>query len=407
MVTHTHLYPLGSGGVRRNFHMVREAARQHDVRVLVLDPGHDAAGFDRACGSPAPRVTVVDTGYHGSRRILADGVYLATGREIGRRSAIVQRTIDALCRDHRPELIHLSSPLLRRYELPAGVPVVADAHNVEHDNLLRISRTTRSPVRRLFTGSLARRLREDETTQVRRCDGILSVSDRDRDMFRRLAPGTPVHTVPNGVDLSQFIPRGIEREPRSLVFAGVMNYPPNNEGVRRFLKEILPLVAAAVPDVRLTIVGRDPDHAVRRRASDRVRVTGYVDDVRPYLESAEVFIAPLYAGGGSRLKILEAMAMGTPVVSTSIGCEGLLVEPGEHLLVADTPEEFARAILLLFGDPVLRGVLAARGLELVRSGYGWDRIGDDLRQAYALTAGAAGPSSPARMDAGRRQEARS
>jgi polysaccharide biosynthesis protein PslH len=407
MVMHTRLYPLGSGGVRRNFHLVREAARDHDVRVLVLDPGHDAGGFDRVCGRTPPRVAVVETGYHGSRRILSDGIYLATGKEIGRRSAKVQRSIDALCRDHKPELIHLSSPFLRRYTFPADVRVVADAHNVEHDNLLRIAHTARSPVRRLFTAALARRLREDESAHVRGCDGILSVSDRDRDMFRRIAPETPVYAVPNGVDLSRFTPRGIEREPRSLVFAGVMNYPPNNEGVRRFLEKILPLVAASVPDVRVTIVGQNPSRAVRRRTSDRVRVTGYVDDVRPYLESAEVFIAPLYAGGGTRLKILEAMAMGTPVVSTSIGCEGLRVRPGEHLLVADAPEEFARAILLLFRDHVLRGALAARGLELVQSGYGWDRIGSDLRLAYAQTMRAIGRSSPARMDAGRRQEAMS
>ncbi len=120
MVMHTRLYPLGSGGVRRNFHMVREAAREHDVRVLVLDPGHDGEGFDRACGNAAPRVAVVDTGYRGSRRILADGIYFATGKEIGRRSADVQRTIDALSRDHRPELVHLSSPFLRRYAFPGG-----------------------------------------------------------------------------------------------------------------------------------------------------------------------------------------------------------------------------------------------------------------------------------------------
>jgi glycosyltransferase involved in cell wall biosynthesis len=298
----------------------------------------------------------------------------------------VQRTIDALCRDHRPELIHLSSPFLRRYAFPAGVPVVVDAHNVEHDNLLRIAQTARSPVRRLFTAALARRLREDETAHVRGCDGILSVSDRDGDMFRRIAPEPPVYAVPNGVDLSRFTPRGIEREPRSLVFAGVMNYPPNNEGVRRFLGEILPLVAASVPDVRVTIVGPKPSRAVRRKSSERVRVTGYVHDIRPYLEGAEVFIAPLYAGGGTRLKILEAMAMGTPVVSTSIGCEGLPVSHGEHLLVADSPDAFADSVLKLFRDTRLRAALAARGLEVVRNAFGWDRIGMDLRRSYELVA---------------------
>ncbi len=136
----------------------------------------------------------------------------------------------------------------------------------------------------------------------------------------------------------------------------------------------------------LTIVGQNPSRAVLRKRSDHVRVTGYVHDVRPYLEGAEVFIAPLYAGGGTRLKILEAMAMGTPVVSTSIGCEGLPVSHGEHLLVADSPDEFADSILKLFRDPRLRATLAARGLETVRNGFGWERIGSDLRRSYELVA---------------------
>jgi glycosyltransferase involved in cell wall biosynthesis len=152
--------------------------------------------------------------------------------------------------------------------------------------------------------------------------------------------------------------------------------------MRKFVRQCFPRLVASVPDVRLTIVGAYPSWAIRNVASDRIRVTGHVPDVRPFLERAEVFVAPLNSGGGTRLKILEAIAMGTPVVSTSIGCEGLRLRDGEHILVADSPESFVQAVLRLFRDPELRAGLAARALDTVRRLYGWDHAGENLLRAY-------------------------
>jgi glycosyltransferase involved in cell wall biosynthesis len=296
--------------------------------------------------------------------------------------------IDRAVRDAAPDLIHLSSPLLRRLDLPRGIPVIADCHNVEHDSLSRVARTSPSRVRRLYSAALARRLVDDEATCAGGCDALLCVSERDRQLFAAMVPGTPTRLMPNGVDPGFFSPGGADRLPASMVFTGTMNYPPNDTGIRWFVEQILPLIAAGVPGTRLTIVGAGPSRAVQRSATERVRITGYVEDVRPFLERAEVCVVPILAGGGTRLKILEAMAMGTPVVSTSVGCEGLDLRDGEHLLVADGPGEFARAVLRLFREPGLCSDLALRARETVRERFGWERVGSELRAVYEEFTGA-------------------
>lgn len=384
MVVHTALFPAESGAVKRNLHLLLEAAREHALSLLILGAGHDLQGFRREFGGVADPVMVVDTGNLGWRRALRGIAYILSGKSWFRQWDLksVQHAIDTLCGEHVPDLVHLSTPFFRMFRFPPGVPVVADAHNVEHDNLRRIARDTRSLFRKAFSLALAWRLRSEEVSCASRCDTILASSERDRDLFLTMAPKTPVTVVPNGVDLSAFIPRGLERGPRSLVFTGVMNYTPNDEAMRKFVRQCFPRLVASVPDVRLTIVGAYPSRAIRNLASDRIRVTGHVPDVRPFLERAEVFVAPLNSGGGTRLKILEAIAMGTPVVSTSIGCEGLRLRDGEHMLVADSPESFVQAVLRLFRDPELRAGLAARALDTVRRLYGWDHAGENLLRAY-------------------------
>lgn len=225
-------------------------------------------------------------------------------------------------------------------------------------------------------------------------DRLLTVSERDREVFQTLAPRARIAVVPNGVDLAGFAPSSTQRTPHSLLFVGMMNYHPNDDGVRYFLDEILPRIRARVPDVHLTIVGGEPSATVRAAASPHVTVTGLVPDVRPYLASAEVLIVPLRAGGGTRLKLLEAMAAGIPAVSTTIGCEGLGAVHGQHLLVADTPEGFTRAVMTLLTEPATRSGIADRARQFVAARYGWEQVGEALRDQYNALATAGEPATP-------------
>lgn len=383
-ISHTPLYPVDSGVIRRNLHLLLEAARHHHVSALVLGSGHDMQGFLEHHGRSVDAIGAVDVRNTGWRRVLRVCVFILTGWAWVRHwhTRRVQRAITALCAETRPDIIHLTTPLLMLYRYPAGIRIVADAHNVEHDNLQRVARESRSALRRLLFSAFAWRLRPEEARTAEMVDRLFTVSDRDRTLFRALAPRAHVAIIPNGVDLEGFVPSMAGRKTHSLLFVGMMNYHPNDDGVRYFLDEIYPLIRASLPDVHLTIVGGEPSAAVRAAASPHVTVTGLVPDVRPFLASAEILIVPLRAGGGTRLKLLEAMASGIPAVSTSIGCEGLGATDGEHLLIADSPPAFTQAVLRLAHDPALRQALASRARAFVGDHYGWRTIGEALHAQY-------------------------
>jgi glycosyltransferase involved in cell wall biosynthesis len=182
--------------------------------------------------------------------------------------------------------------------------------------------------------------------------------------------------VPNGVDCEHFRPVGLELPGRTLLFFGALDYYPNVDAILSFHDAIWPRLRDRYPDLELDIVGRQPPAAVRALASDaRIGVSGFVDDIRPWIERASVVVVPLRAGSGTRLKVLEAMAMARPVVSTRIGVEGLDVVDGTHLLVADSTEEFAHAVEMFLDDPGMGRALGLTGRALVEAHYDWRAIG--------------------------------
>jgi glycosyltransferase involved in cell wall biosynthesis len=192
--------------------------------------------------------------------------------------------------------------------------------------------------------------------------------------------------VPNGTDISFFSPRESEPEPHTMVFPGVMNYHPNDQGIHYFLDEIFPRITARVPDAKIYVVGSRPSGRLLGRASDKIIVTGHVKDIRPYIAGAQVFVIPLWVGGGTRLKVLEAMAMKKPIVSTTIGCEGINVKHNESVLFADAPAEFADAVVRLFNDPVLRTRISTAAHTIVtQNGHTWRDIGQRLEEVYNAT----------------------
>jgi glycosyltransferase involved in cell wall biosynthesis len=212
----------------------------------------------------------------------------------------------------------------------------------------------------------------------------LAVSEQDRDWYIHEYLAKNAQILENGVDLDYFqkAPPGIA-ERLKLVFVGMMGWMPNSDGIKYFVSEILPRIRKEFPDIEIDIVGKDPpEDIVKLSEMPGIRVTGTVDDVRPFVWGAQVYVVPLRFGGGTRLKILEAFAMHKPVVSTSLGCEGIECRNGKELIIADSPSDFADAVILLLHDPAKREALSSNALQLVEATYGWQRLGDKLLHYY-------------------------
>ena len=229
----------------------------------------------------------------------------------------------------------------------------------------------------------SRQLRPVELARCRNAQGVLVTSEREALLLKPLLPDSTIAVVPNGVDTEAFQQASQEQQiPDSIVFTGSMDYYPNTDAVLSFARECWPLIRAQVPAATWQIVGRNPSSAVQDLAKlPGVSVTGSVPDVKPYLATAMVAIAPLFIGSGTRLKILEALAMGKAIVSTSLGCEGLNVVSGKHLIVADQPEVFAQSIVDLLQNAEQRVDLGSAGRALVENDYSWARCGDDVVRA--------------------------
>lgn len=223
---------------------------------------------------------------------------------------------------------------------------------------------------------------------VPRCDLLLAPSPADAARYERLAPGIATVVIPNAVDMEALMPLSRPEEPLSLIYPGRMDYPPNLAAAQMLCREIIPRVAAQIPDVRLYIVGKYPPASLQRLASQRVVITGFVEDVAPYWRKVSALVVPLSVGGGTRIKILEAMALGRPVVSTSKGCEGLEVSNGRELLIADDPDAFARCVISVLREPGRYGEMLRNARKLVEDKYSFAAVGIVLRQALEALHGA-------------------
>jgi glycosyltransferase involved in cell wall biosynthesis len=262
-----------------------------------------------------------------------------------------------------------------------AAPVVVFSHNVEHRIWQRLGAHAPSLLRKALLEVEWRKMRRYEAAATRDAALTLAVSEDDRDQLLSLAPQARVEAIPTGVDTSYFAPNGYHEEPGTLVFTGAMDWYPNEDGVRHFVRDVLPAVRREAGPVRLTVVGRNPSEGLRDEiAADGVEVTGTVDDVRPHLARAAVAVVPLRIGGGTRLKIFEALAMGKAVVSTTVGAEGLPLVPGEHYVRADEPDAFARAVAALLQQPDRRRALADAGRDLVVSRYSWAQVSGIFEQ---------------------------
>jgi sugar transferase (PEP-CTERM/EpsH1 system associated) len=392
------LLPLDKGGKLRTWHVMRHLARRHTITYLSFaDPAqteNDRQGMREVCDrlETVPR-TDAQKGtagfYLDAARYLvtplpyAVAKYRSDAYAAGLNTLLAENDFDVVVCDFLPPAANLPSPI--------RVPSVLFTHNVEAEIWRRHVETAANPVSQALLRQQWRRMLRFEGETLSRFDHVLAVSQADADTFARLYPGAldgPVQVVKTGVDTSYFAPRPDAVRRAHLVFTGSMDWLPNEDAMAYFARDILPLIRASEPDVTVSIVGRAPTPAVRRLADDAaIEVTGRVDDVRPHVAAGDVYVVPLRIGGGTRLKIFEAMAMGKAVVSTTIGAEGLPVAQGKNIVIADQPAEFARAVVRLVRDQAARQQIEAAARRLVVDHYDWSAVANDFETALLSARG--------------------
>jgi glycosyltransferase involved in cell wall biosynthesis len=277
--------------------------------------------------------------------------------------------------------------------VPGGRRLVI-AHNVESVIWRRYYETEANPLKRWYIGRQWRKFERFERRVLGEVDRAVAVSDEDAVLLRDGFGARQVDVVENGVDTAYFRPRAVRREPGRVLFLGSLDWRPNLDGVRLLLEHVFPAVHAAEPSAALWLVGRNPPEWLRRQAENLpgVELHGSVPDVRPFLDRCALMVVPLRIGGGSRLKILEALACGTPVVSTRVGAEGLCLEEGKHLTVVEAIDDLAPAVVDALRAPAVLQRQAEEGRRRVLQQYDWDRLADVLERIWidCVTQAAAG-----------------
>lgn len=383
------LWPVDTGGKIRSFNILRHLARNHEVTLLSYYGGRRDTDYETAIAQQLPGAQTIYTAAPENSlaqsidyvfRLPSAAPYAVTKfthpkvrLEVARRVKDGSANV-AVCD-------FLSASL--NFPDAAPTPVVLFQHNVETMLWKRMADTERSAVRKLSYGIEARKMADYETRTLRRFRHVIAVSDFDRKEMLAMAPGCSITVVPTGVDTEKYQSApSVSGNPPLIVFTGSMDWEPNIDAVEYFCCEIFPKVLAAFPAARFQIVGRNPHARVRKLASPSVEITGTVPSVAEYLHNATVVIVPLRIGGGTRLKIFEAMAMRKALVSTPIGAEGLDVTSGQDCLIADDAQSFGSAILSVLRDPALRNKCEENAAALAAR-YDWSHIAQ--RFADALT----------------------
>jgi len=302
----------------------------------------------------------------------------------------LQEALDRVQRQTPFDVVNLESPYLAHFRLrqaPAGAsppPVVIDAHEIAYDMVRQIAGRAGSLGRKLYGALDWRKLRHEELSAFREADGVYLCSLGDQQRLLAEVPEARTAVVPNAADVEFYQPRPSDppADGRTVLFFGLLSTVPNLDGILWFVREIWPRILRARGDARLKIMGKNAPAAVRALAGPGVEVAGFVDDLRPHLAAAAVLIVPLRLGGGTRLKIVEGMAMGKAIVSTTLGAEGIEATPERDLLIADQPGDFARDVLRLLDEQGLAARMGAAGRRLAVERYAWTSAAASLERFY-------------------------
>lgn len=388
------------GGQRRIHGLMTALAKSHDVSLLSLvDPAADLTDGLRDAAQYCDEVVTVPDPLHrasGQAKRLLQLRSIASTQSFEQllyRRPAVQKALDEHLTKNQYDIINCEFVFMGGYRFPErrrGSPaprLVLDEHNVEYD-ILRRTADAASLDRKLFNTVNYRKLKREETAAWARFDGCAFTSERDEGIARDEVPPARTAVIPNGVDVEQFRPKEGDRStPMTVLFFGAINYFPNTDAVLFFLREVFPILARRHPEVVIRIVGPGAPAEIVALGSERVKVVGFVDDLREEIARAAVVIAPLRIGGGTRLKIVEAMAMAKPIVSTTLGAEGLDVTHEGDILLADTAEALALEIGRVLEDDGLAKRLGQAARQTAEARYSWRAAAQKLTDFYGSLLG--------------------
>jgi glycosyltransferase involved in cell wall biosynthesis len=400
-LSHLVPYPAKSGALIRAHYLLRETCRRHEVHLLTF---HQPALM-------APFFESAEQGLAEAREMLSECCSsfeifdIPSERQLGGRPRLALRSLagapytirwllsDAFrravretCARVRPDLVHFDTiSLVPYFDASGGAPAVLDHHNVESHLLLRRASRSANPVRRAYFWQEGKRLEAWERRWCERFAQNITCSDLDAQRLGALCPRAAFTVVPNPTDVEYFRPDpGRREDPQRLVFVGTLSWDPNRDAVEFIARELWPRLRAEFPGIQMDVVGAHPPETVvdlsRRDATFRVH--GFVDDFRPIVDAAAVYLCPIRDGGGTKLKILDAFAMQKAVVADPIACEGIEVTDARDVLFARTPEEYVARIRELLSDPARRAAQGESARRLVETRYSAESIGRQLSDLF-------------------------
>jgi polysaccharide biosynthesis protein PslH len=381
------LHPTTRGGQIRTLEMLKALHRRHEIHYVAFDDGTNPEGPRRSleyCSrsyrvphSVPPRRSVRFAGQ--LLRGLVSPVPVSVARYV---SSAMRQQIKTLLSQQRFDSV-VCDFLFPAPNIPELSRAVLFQHNVESMIWRRHAQEAKHAAKKAYFGLQARRMEKFERDVCRRAGHIVAVSEADRAAMRELFGAERISPIATGVDIDYFTPPAGRDTNADLIFVGSMDWLPNIDAIEYFAADILPLIQRERPECRVIVAGRRPTPGLQAlaRREPRIVLTGTVPDVRPFLWESTVSIVPLRIGGGTRLKIFEAVAARLPVVSTSVGAEGLPLEDGKQIAIADTPETFAAACLRLLANPPMRGQMSQAAWDLVASRFSWDAVTRDFEAA--------------------------
>lgn len=375
--------PIKDGQSRRTYNILKGLAEKHDVYLLSF---YEPADVDEKsvlqlkavckevelCPGPPKRLGL------GMALRLFGSLFSLDPYTIWRHySAFYLKRIDALTKSRKFDLIHCDIlPLAYAVRNFKGIPTVLTDHDVSYLKAKRMAEQSCNLFFKLFLYLEAFKVKRLESRIFHQVDLGVVVSEVDKKILKALCPQGEFEVVENGVDTEAFRPASVDIEENSLVWVGGFDNFPNREGIYFFLEEVYPLIRKQIPNVKIDLVGGGATERLRRfsSADPSIHLVGYVDDPLPYINKAAAFVVPILSGSGTRLKLLEAMAAGKAIVTTSIGCEGIEGIDQEHFLVADQPARFSESVVTVLRNRALGGYLGRNARKLAEDKYDWKSI---------------------------------
>ena len=395
-LSHLVPYPPKGGVLQRSYNLIREVSRYNKLTLLAFNQAN-LVGTEELLNEAKSHFSqfchvegIVPISSDESRLnqlvlILKGLIPTKTYTVCWLESKSFQMKLDALLDREKFDVIHIDTisliPFVKKYK---NVKFVLNHHNIESLMLLRRAENESNWLKKFYFWQEGKKLMHLEREVCNTLALNVTCSHLDTNRLKLIAPGINAIDIANGVDLEYFRPIECEKIEKSLVFAGGLSWYPNLDAMKFFLSKVWPRLIQEVPDISFTVIGRNPPEWMLALQAEypTLKVTGFVDDVRPYLSRAHIYICPIRDGGGTKLKVLDALAMGVPLIADPIACEGIDVIKGESVIYATTPDDYISAIKKLINDSALCTSLAEKGVALVRENYSFESLGKKLSDAY-------------------------